>query len=151
MTDTLWFDEARVGMRFRTAARTVTETDVVNFAGLSGDYHEVHTNAERMRDSPFGARLVHGALVLSMVTGLRGRLGIFDESIVAFAEIRSWRFAAPVFIGDTIYATNEIVALRDTSKPDRGLMDQRVDVMNQEGVVVQTGEMVTMVKRRGLA
>ncbi|MFF1690216.1 MULTISPECIES: MaoC/PaaZ C-terminal domain-containing protein [unclassified Streptomyces] len=145
--DSIWFDEARVGMRFRTAARTITETDVVNFAGVSGDFNELHMNAEGMRDSPFGERIAHGALVLSITTGLRGQLGIFDESIIAFAEIRGWRFVAPVFIGDTVHAMNEIVELRETSKPDRGVMVQRVDVVNQKGGVVQTGEMVTMLKR----
>jgi acyl dehydratase len=141
------FDDARVGMRFETPARTVTEADLVNFSGLSGDYNELHTDAEAMRESQFGERIAHGALILSMVTGLRSRLGIFDGTVIAFAEIRRWRFAAPVLIGDTIHAVNEIVELRETSKPDRGIMVQHVGVLNQRGDVVQEGEMVTMLKR----
>lgn len=143
----LWFDDAAVGMRFTTAGRTITEADVVNFAGISGDFHELHTNAELMAASPYGQRIAHGPLILSIVVGLRGRLGIFDDTIIAFAEIRSWRFAAPVFIGDTIHAVNEIVELRETSKSDRGIMVQKVDVLNQHGRIVQTGEMVNMCKR----
>jgi acyl dehydratase len=147
----MWFDDAEVGMRSETPRRTVTEADLVNFSGLSGDYNALHTDAEAMRESQFGERIAHGALILSMVTGLRSRLGSFDGSIIAFAEIRRWRFKAPVLIGDTIHAVNEIVELRETSKPDRGIMVQQIDVLNQRGDVVQEGEMVLMLKRRGSA
>src|SRR3954447_12800197 len=121
----LWFDDAEIGMSYQTAARTVTEADLVNFAGVSGDFHELHTDAELMRASPFGERIAHGALILSIVTGLRGRLGIFDAPLIAFAEIRGWRFVKPVLIGDTIRARNETVERRPTSKPDRGILVQR--------------------------
>ncbi|WP_259376110.1 MULTISPECIES: MaoC/PaaZ C-terminal domain-containing protein [Rhodococcus] len=134
-------------MTFETPRRTVTEADVVNFAGVSGDFHTLHTDAQTMRESQFGERIAHGALVLSIVTGLRGRLGIFDDTLVAFAEIRRWRFVRPVLIGDTIRAANEVVELTPTSKPDRGVMVQHVQVLNQHDVVVQEGEMVALVKR----
>ena len=144
--ETMWYEDAQLGIRFSTGARTVTETDVVNFAGVSGDFNEIHMNAKLMASSQFGARIAHGALVLSMATGLRSQTKLFNESIVAFAEIRSWRFQAPVFIGDTIHVENEIVERRVTSKPDRGLVVQRVEVVNQRGAVVQSGEMVTMLR-----
>lgn len=143
----LWFDDAEIGMTFETPRRTVTEADVINFAGVSGDFHTLHTDAQTMRESQFGERIAHGALVLSMVTGLRGRLGIFDDTLVAFAEIRRWRFVRPVLIGDTIRAVNEIVELNPTSKPDRGVMVQQVQVLNQHDVIVQEGEMVALMKR----
>ncbi|MGW4339011.1 MaoC/PaaZ C-terminal domain-containing protein [Rhodococcus koreensis] len=134
-------------MTFETPRRTVTEADVINFAGVSGDFHTLHTDAQTMRESQFGERIAHGALVLSMVTGLRGRLGIFDDTLVAFAEIRRWRFVRPVLIGDTIRVVNEIVELNPTSKPDRGVMVQQVQVLNQHDVIVQEGEMVALMKR----
>lgn len=143
----LWFDDVEIGMTFETPRRTVTEADVVNFAGVSGDFHTLHTDAQTMRESQFGERIAHGALVLSIVTGLRGRLGIFDDTLVAFAEIRRWRFVRPVLIGDTIRAANEVVELTPTSKPDRGVMVQHVQVLNQHDAVVQEGEMVALVKR----
>lgn len=144
----LWFDDVRVGLSFATAAQTITESDVVNFAGLSGDHHEVHTNAEMMRDSAFGGRLVHGALVLSLVTGLRSRTGRFDESIIALAEIRSWKFETPVLIGDTVRVHSEVVEVREVSAPGRGIVIERIEVRNQRGETVQHGEMVTMLRRR---
>jgi len=146
--ETMWYEDAQLGVRFSTGARTVTEADVVNFAGVSGDFNEIHMNADKMESSQFGARIAHGALVLSMATGLRSQTRLFDQSIIAFAEIRSWRFQAPVYIGDTIRVENEIVERRLTSKPDRGLVVQRVEVVNQHGAVVQAGEMVTMIRLR---
>ena len=144
----VWYDDIHVGLAFETAARTITETDVVNFSGLSGDNHEVHTNAELMRSSAYGERLVHGALVVSLVTGLRSRTGRFDESIVALAEIRSWRFAAPVLIGDTIRVRCEVTEARPVGGGERGLVVERVEVRNQRDEIVQHGEMVTMLRRR---
>ncbi|MCB1273873.1 MAG: MaoC family dehydratase N-terminal domain-containing protein [Leucobacter sp.] len=149
--ETMWYEDAELGVRFSTGARTVTEADVVNFAGVSGDFNELHMNADMMAESQFGARIVHGALVLSIATGLRSQTRLFNESIIAFAEIRSWRFQAPVFIGDTIHVENEVVERRLTSKPDRGLVVQRVDVVNQHGAVVQSGEMVSMLRLKGAA
>jgi acyl dehydratase len=144
----LWFEDYQVGSVCETAGRTITESDVMNFAGITGDFNELHTNAELMRDSAFGARLVHGALVLSIVTGLRQQSGLFDGTIVAPVEIRSWRYRAPVYINDTIRALEEAIELRETSRPDRGIMVQRISVLNQRDEVVQEGEMVTLLRRR---
>ncbi|WP_449282521.1 MaoC/PaaZ C-terminal domain-containing protein [Leucobacter sp.] len=149
--ETLWYEDAEVGLRFTTGARTVTEADLVNFAGVSGDFNALHMDAELMRESSFGARIVHGALIFSIVTGLRSQTRLFDRSIIAFAEVRSWRFQAPVYIGDTIHAENEIVERRTTSKPGRGLVVQQVSAVNQHGAVVQSGQMVTMLRMREAA
>jgi acyl dehydratase len=144
----LHFEDAELGLSYTSPARTITEADLTNFSGLSGDYNALHTDAEYMRTTQFGRRIAHGALILSIVTGLRARTGLFDGTIIAFAEIRSWRFTAPVFIGDTIHTNNEVVEKRETSKPDRGIMVQRVTVLNQRDEVVQEGEMVTLVRRK---
>lgn len=144
----LWFEDLELGQRFLTAGRTVTEADVVNFAGISGDFNEIHTNAEIMRDSQFGTRIAHGALVLSIITGLRSQLGIFDGTIIAFAGIRDWRFVLPVRIGDTVRAVNIVSELTPSKKPDRGIVVQTVEVLNQAEEVVQRGEMVSLVRRR---
>ena len=144
----LWFDDVEVGMKFDSVARTLTEADVVNFCGVSGDFHALHTDAETAKESRFGERIVHGALVLSVVTGLRSRLEIFTDALVAFAEIRSWRFLRPVLIGDTIRTTNTVVEATQTSKPGLGIVVQRVAVLNQREEVVQEGEMVSLVRRK---
>jgi acyl dehydratase len=144
----LYFEDFQVGQRFTTPARTVTEADIVNFAGVSGDFNPIHTDAEFARSTPFGVRIAHGLLVLSMLTGLRQRSGHFEGTIIAWLEIRNYRFLKPVFIGDTVHGETEILEKRETSRPDRGILVQKVRVLNQKGEVVQEGEFVTMVKRR---
>ena len=144
----LFFEDLDVGFRFETAARTVTETDLVAFAGISGDFNPLHTDAAFAAGTSYGERIAHGALVLSLATGLRQRAGLFDGTLLGLVEIRGWRFVAPVRIGDTIRVRNEVRELRQTSKPDRGIMVQRVEVVNQADDVVNDGELVLLVKRR---
>jgi acyl dehydratase len=144
----LYFEDVEVGFRFETPSRTVTEADLVAFAGVSGDFNPLHTDAVFAAGSIYGGRIAHGALVLSLATGLRQRVGLFDGTLMGLLEIRSWRFSVPVRIGDTIRVVTEVIELRPTSKPDRGVMVQRVEVRNQEDAVVQTGELVALLRRR---
>jgi acyl dehydratase len=144
----LCFEDVEVGFRFETPRRTVTEADLVAFAGVSGDYNPLHTDAIFAADTIYGERIAHGALVLSLATGLRQRVGLFDGTLMGLLEIRRWRFVAPVRIGDTIRVVNEVRELRPTSKPDRGIMVQRIEVMNQDDAVVGEGEFVMLLKRR---
>jgi acyl dehydratase len=144
----LYFEDVDVGFRFETPRRTVTEADLVAFSGISGDFNPLHTDKVFAAESIYGERVAHGALVLSLATGLRQRTGLFDGTLMGLLEIRSWRFAAPVRIGDTIRVVNEITELRETSKADRGIMVQRVDVLNQDDAVVESGELVMMLRRR---
>jgi acyl dehydratase len=144
----LHFEDVEVGFRFETPARTVTEADLVSFAGVSGDFNPLHTDEAFAADTIYGGRIAHGALVLSLATGLRQRTGLFDGTLMGLLEIRTWRFFAPVRIGDTVRVESEILDLRATSKPDRGVMVQRVDVLNQDDDVVAGGEFVLLLRRR---
>jgi acyl dehydratase len=144
----LYFEDVEVGFRFETPSRTVTETDLVNFAGVSGDFNPLHTDERFAANTIYGGRIAHGALVLALATGLRQRAGLFDGTLMGLLEIRTWRFRAPVRIGDTIRVVNEILELRETSKPDRGVMLQRVEVSNQDSEVVAAGEFVMLLRRR---
>ena len=144
-----YFDDLQEGQELITGRRTVTEADIVNFAGVSGDFQPIHTDRLFAAQTPFGRPVAHGLLVLSLVTGLRTLSGWFVGSTLAFLEIRSWRFLRPVFPGDTIYARCTIVEKKPTSKPDRGVVVQRIQVLNQDEEVVQEGEFVTLMRRRG--
>lgn len=144
----LFFEDLSVGQVFTSPGRTVTEADVVNFAGVSGDFNPLHTDAEHAARTPYGERIAHGVLVLAMATGLRQRGGVFDGTLLGFLEVRSWLFRAPVRIGDTIRVITTITELRETSKPDRGVMVHRVEVRNQRDEVVQDGDFVLLVRRR---
>ncbi len=144
----LYFEDVDVGFRFETPRRTVTEADLVAFAGVSGDFNPLHTDELFAAESIYGERVAHGALVVSLATGLRQRTGLFDGTLLGLLEIRRWRFLLPVRIGDTIRVVNEITELRETSKRDRGIMVQRVDVINQDDAVVETGDFVMLLSRR---
>jgi acyl dehydratase len=144
----LYFEDVEVGSTFTTLRRTITEADIVNFAGVSGDFNPLHMDAEFAKESLFGQRVAHGVLVLGVATGLRQGIGLFDGTLMGLLELRTWRFLAPVFIGDTVRVETEIVELRPTSKPDRGVMTQRISVLKQDGTVVQEGELVALLKRK---
>jgi acyl dehydratase len=143
-----YFEDVEVGFRFSSASRTITEADFVNFAGVSGDFNPLHTDAAYAAATPYGERIAHGALVLSVATGLRQRTGLFDGTLIGLLEIRTWRFLRPVLIGDTITVDTEVIQLRETSRPDRGVMTQRVRVRNQRDETVNEGELVALLRRR---
>lgn len=147
-TRSLYFEDLEIGMAFESPARTITEADVVAFAGVSGDFNPLHTDEEFARTTLYGRRIAHGVLALSVVTGLRQRMGVFEGTLMGFLEIRSWRFRAPVYPGDTIRAITSVAELRETSKLDRGVVVQAIEVLNQAGDPVQDGEFVTLLRRR---
>src|SRR5258708_13901973 len=97
----LWYEELTEGLAIETRGRTITEADIVNFAGLSGDFNPMHTDAVFAANTPYGARIAHGALVLSIATGLTYQLGFLEGTVLAFTGIEC-KFRAPVFIGHTI-------------------------------------------------
>lgn len=145
----LFYDDLKVGDSWTSARRTITEADIASFAGVSGDFNPLHTDEVFAADTAFGTRVAHGALVLSIATGLRQQTGLFNGTLKALLEIRGWKFMAPVKAGDTIAAVTTIVELKPTSKPDQGVVVQRVDVVNQQGDTVQSGELVTLMRTRG--
>jgi len=144
-----YLEDLEVGQRFVSAARTVTEADVVAFAGLSGDFNPIHTDVEFAKDSVYGRRVVYGLLGLSIATGLLDRLGVFSGSAMAMLGINDWKFTAPVFIGDTVHLELTILGVRpSSSKPDRGIVERQFALKNQRGEVCQAGRIDVLVRRR---
>jgi len=143
-----YFEEIRVGDEYLSPGRTVTEADIVAFAGLSGDYNVLHTDAEFMKASIFGERIAHGLLGLAIQSGLGTRAMPRPFATIAFLGLR-WRFKGPIKIGDTIKVRVRVTDKRETSKPDRGIVVLERAVLNQRGEVVQEGETDIMVERRG--
>jgi acyl dehydratase len=142
-----YFEEIQVGDEYLSPGRTVTEADIVAFAGLSGDYNVLHTDAEFMRTSIFGERIAHGLLGLAIQSGLGMRAMPRPFATIAFLGLR-WRFKGPIKIGDTIKVRIEVTDKRETSKPDRGIVTLQRSIVNQRGEVVQEGETDIMVERR---
>ena len=142
----VFFEELSVGQEFTSPGRTVTEADIVMFAGLSGDFNVLHTDAEHMKSSIFGERIAHGLLGLSIEQGLASR----GEPAAAHGLLSAlkWKFKGPIKIGDTVHVLSRIAGKRDGPDAGRGLVTVERRLVNQRGEVVQEGETEHVVERR---
>lgn len=141
----MFFEEFEIGHKIVTVGRTITETDIVQFAGLSGDYNQIHTDAVYAAEAPFGKRVAHGLLVLSIVSGLAVQSGFMEGTIMAFREVEGWKFSRPVFIGDTIHAVLEVVELKALPRLGGGAISLKLIVLNQAGDTVQSGTWIALI------
>lgn len=144
----LYWDQWEVGSSFVSAGRTVTETDIVMFAGISGDYNPLHTNEEYCKNTLFGTRVAHGPLVYAIAAGLLFQLHLYDDTLIAFLGFESLKFTKPVRAGDTIFAKVTVLEKSETSKLDRGVMKRELQVINQKGEIVQEGVQAFLLRRR---
>ena len=146
----LFWEDWEVGKSFTSAARTVTESDIVMFAGISGDYNPLHINEEYCKKTQFGTRIAHGPLVYAIAAGLLFQLHLYDDTLIAFLGFENLRFTKPVKIGDTIHAKVTVTEVTETSKPDRGVMKRLLQVINQNGEVVQEGIQAFLLHKKPL-
>jgi acyl dehydratase len=128
----LYFEEFFVGQKVRTAGRTMTEYDIVTFAGLSGDYNQIHTDAEFSKNTPIGQRIAHGILGLSIASGLAMRTGILEGTVIVFREIGEWKFVKPIFINDTIHVELEVKETKALPRIGGGSVSIELEVKNQK-------------------
>lgn len=147
------YDDLYVGMEFRSPGRTVTDADLVGFAGLTGDYSELHTSDVYAEASQFGRRVAHGMLGLAYAHGLMWpRTGELRQTAVAFLGISDWRFRGPLYVGDTMFVNYTIAELRNSaSKPDQAVATFDVEIVNQRGETVQQGQKVLLCSKVPLA
>lgn len=140
----LKFNDWVIDKTYETARRTVTESDINRFAGLSGDFNALHTDATFAKTTPFGTNIAHGALIFSIATGLVDHSGIIDGTILAFLEANV-KWPAPVKAGDTIQVQVTPIEKKLTKNPKRGVITYKVNVVNQENVVVSEEKWSLMV------
>ena len=144
----MYFEEFTEGTQVVSQGRTITETDIVNFAGVSGDYNAIHTDAEFSKATPFGERIAHGVLVLSVATGLGMQLGFLDGTAIAFISLE-WKFKAPVKIGDTVHLVAKVKQTKAMKALGGGFVIFDARVLNQRDEVVQEGTWTVLVKSKG--
>jgi acyl dehydratase len=142
-------DDFDVGDIYTTAAITVTETHVVNWAGLTMDFYPLHMDKEYAAKTPFGERLVHGPLVFALAVGLVGSAGFARDSAIAWLGADNMRMLAPVKIGDTITVKVAVIDKKPTSKPERGIQVWRYTVKNQRDEDVMVFDYTMMFHMRG--
>ena len=146
----LYFEEFQVGDCMVSPGRTVTEADIVAFCGLSGDFNELHSNAEYAKQGMFGKPIAHGLLGLSMASGLAGRLGFLEGTAQAFMGL-DWKFKGPIFAGDTLCVRATVAQTRAVSRLGGGIVVLDVRVLNQKNEVAQEGRWTVLMKSQPTA
>ena len=142
----LYFDDLAVGQEWESQGRTVTEADIVNFAGLSGDFNPIHVDHEFARSTPFRQPIAHGLLVWAMSSGLS--LYAPPMRTQAFLGVRDWSFVGPVFAGDTIRIRSKVMEKESRSRGRRGVVTWQREILKQDGTIVQHGATITLVEGR---
>jgi 3-hydroxybutyryl-CoA dehydratase len=145
----LFFQDFQSGQKVSSAGRTITEHDIATFAGLSGDFNQIHTDAEFARSTQFGQRIAHGLLGLSIASGLAVQTGILGANVIAFREVGEWKFVKPIFIGDTIHIDMEIVEAKALPRLGGGSVTLSVYVNKQTNETAMKGLWSVLVKNRG--
>ena len=143
----LFFEDFQVGDTMLTPGRTVYESDIALFCGLSGDYNEVHSNVEYARDSLFGRPIAPGMLVLSIASGLATRLALLEGTVQAFTGM-DWKFKRPTFAGDTIHVRSVVAQKREVKAMGGGILVLDVSITNQRNEVIHEGKWTVLMKSR---
>jgi acyl dehydratase len=143
----LWFEEFEQGMEIESRGRTITEADIVTFAGVSGDYNPMHTDAEYAKTTQFGGRIAHGALVFSVITGLLYQTNVLEDTVIAFIEF-SMKLRKPTYIGDTIRVYGKVSNTRKMTSAGGGIVTIDLKALNQHGDTVQKGEVLLMIRSK---
>ena len=141
-----FFEEFEIGEEFETLGRTITESDILTFAGLSGDFNPLHLDDEFAKRSPFKARVPHGLCIMSIATGLIDRLGVISCTALACLQIM-WEFLKPVRIGESIRGVMKVLEKKESKKGDRGLVTFEISVLNQRNEKVETGSLKLMMAK----
>ncbi len=144
----LYFEDFEVGQVFFSVGRTITESDIVAFAGLSGDYNQIHTDAQFAAETPFKQRVAHGLLVTSIASGLVMQSGLIEGTTLAFREINNWKFAKPIFIGDTVHVEVEVMNTKSLPRLSGGAVEIALSVKNQDEEVVMKGLWTVLIVSR---
>jgi acyl dehydratase len=142
----LQFNELTVGDQWESPSRTITEADVIHFAGISGDFNPIHVDHVQAKKGPFGKPVAHGLLGLAVASGLTSNAPRVDT--LAFLAILEWKFLQPIAFGDTIHVVSRVVSLESKARGRRGAVTWHRRLINQNGITVQEGMTLTLVRNR---
>lgn len=144
----LYFEEFTTGQTVKTAGRTISEDAIFSFAGLTGDFNQIHTDAAFANQTQFGQRIAHGLLGMSIAVGLIMQTGMLEGTVLAFREINDWKFVKPFFIGDTVHAVLSISETKALPRIGAGSLTASLEVFNQKDEVCQRGTLNLLVLSR---
>lgn len=147
----MFFDDFEIGQILETPRRTITSTDIVNFACLSGDFNGVHSDHEYCKTTPFGEPIAHAPLVYAVMGGLQYASGVNDGTLLAVIGIDEWRMHKPVKHGDTVHMRSTVLSKKATSRPERGVISFKREFVNQHADVVQSMTATFLYRTRAAA
>jgi acyl dehydratase len=142
-----FYEELDINARFDTPRRTILDADIIQFAGLTADFNPLHTDDIYASHSDFRGRVAHGPMLLGMAFGLASRAGLLDGTALALLDL-TWKFTKPVRPGDTVFVKVHIAGKQPARKPDRGVVEFGLDIINQRDETVQSGTAKILMKRR---
>jgi len=146
--NSMYFEDFEIGQKFTTLSRTITETDITDFVKLTGLYSPLFLDEEFAKKSIHKERIAPGPMTFSFAMGLFTRLGIYEDTLMAFLGMDGMRLSMPIKPGDTIRVEVEITEKKETKKPDRGVIKEKYRVMNQSDETAMTYEMAHLIKKR---
>lgn len=149
MSTPVRFDDIQIGAKWRSTGRTLTEADLHDACMSSGDWHPIHADAEYARNTPLGQRIFQGSYGLHIAFGMATKFPEFGDAVIAALGFSSWRYLAPLFVGDTVHVEVEIVGKRPTADGQRGVIERQIKLLSQSGQVAQDGVAQTLVRRDG--
>lgn len=144
----MYFEEFNIGQKIKTHDRVVTDEDIMTFANLSGDINRIHTDEEFSKAGPFGKRIAHGLLGLSLASGLAWQTGILDGTVIAFREVNEWKFVKPIFIGDKVRAELNVMETKALPRIGGGSVVIMVELKNQNDEICMKGNWTLLVMLR---
>lgn len=142
MSECLYLEDLAIGRVWTSSARTITETDIVSFAGLTGDFDPLHVDHEYARQTPYGKPIAHGLLGLSLMAGLSSNAP--RVRTLALVKVTEWQFQCPIYIGDTVHAVTQVESIVPRGRRSGEVVWFR-RLINQRGECVQSGQIVTLV------
>lgn len=143
-----FMQDFELGQKIITPSITVTETHIVNWAGLTMDFYPLHMDREYASKTVFKERIAHGPLTFALGVGLMFQTGVAADSVIAWLGADISKIPAPVKIGDTIHVEAQVTELRETKNPSQGVMIMRYTVVNQRGETVMIYDMKMLMHRR---
>jgi len=144
----MYFEDFEVGQKIVSSGITVTESHVVNFAGLTGDYNQLHIDADYSKNTIFEERIAHGLLILSIASGLASQIGFIEGTVIAFREINQWKFIKPVFFGDTVHVEIEVTGTKFIRRLNGGSVELDLQVKNQKDDITMKGRWTVLIAKK---
>ena len=148
VTQNLFWEDVEIGKLFQSGDRRIHQSDIDAFGDVTGDFHPLHSDAEFCKGTPYGRPIAHGLFGVSLMEGLKNQLKLYDKTSIGSLGWDKIRFLKPMFAEDTVHLEISFISKRETRKPDRGVVVEKIQLKNQDGELLSEAEHATLLMRR---